>query len=288
LSDADLRKANLRKANLSEANLRWSNLHGTNLNGANLDDADLREAKLVDSNLTGANLTGTNLSRANLAGAHLGSTFFFKSLLDNMKNIDTTIHHGPSNLDHFTIARADPRLPSSFLRGCGLPNLIIDNVAALRGDAIQFYSCFISYSTSDDDFAQRLHDSLQGKGVRCWFAPHDMQGGRKLHEQINEAIRIHDKLILILSEASMESNWVEHEVRRAYKRQQREDRRVLFPLRLVRYEALKEWELFSADMGRDLAEDIREYYIPGFSDWKDHDAYQEAFNRLLRDLRAAD
>ncbi len=31
------------------------------------------------------------------------------------------------------------------------------------------------------------------------FALHDVQGGRKLHEQIDEAIRLHAKLLLILS-----------------------------------------------------------------------------------------
>jgi hypothetical protein len=29
------------------------------------------------------------------------------------------------------------------------------------------------------------------KGVRCWFAPHDIQGGKTIHEQIDEAIRLH-------------------------------------------------------------------------------------------------
>ncbi len=78
------------------------------------------------------------------------------------------------------------------------------------GRPIEFYSCFISYSTKDQEFAERLHADLQAKGVRCWFAPHDMKGGRKLHEQIDEAIRLHDKLLLILSEHSMSSNWVQN------------------------------------------------------------------------------
>jgi hypothetical protein len=47
--------------------------------------------------------------------------------------------------------------------------------------------------------------------VRCWFAPHDIQSGKKLHEQIDEAIRLHDKLLLILSPHSMQSEWVKTE-----------------------------------------------------------------------------
>src|SRR5437764_6089173 len=30
---------------------------------------------------------------------------------------------------------------------------------------------------------------------------------------------------------------------------------------------------------------VREYFIPDFSLWKDHDAFEAAFSRLLRDLK---
>ena len=42
---------------------------------------------------------------------------------------------------------------------------------------------FISYSTKDQDFDERLHTDLQDKGVRCWFAPEDVQGGKKLSQK---------------------------------------------------------------------------------------------------------
>ncbi len=90
------------------------------------------------------------------------------------------------------------------------------------GRPIEFYSCFISYSTKDQEFADRLYADLQAKGVRCWFAPHDIRGGRKIHEQIDEAIRLHDKLLLILSEDSMASDWVQSEIAKARKREAQE------------------------------------------------------------------
>jgi hypothetical protein len=80
---------------------------------------------------------------------------------------------------------------------------------------IQFYSCFISYSSKDQEFAERLHADLQNKGVRCWFAPHDMAIGAKIIDAIDEAIRLRDKVLLILSENSVASDWVEEEVTRA-------------------------------------------------------------------------
>ena len=39
-------------------------------------------------------------------------------------------------------------------------------------------------------------------------------------------------------------------------------------------------------LGKDMAVEVREYFIPDFSTWKDHDAYKKAFDRLLRDLKA--
>ena len=32
-------------------------------------------------------------------------------------------------------------------------------------------------------------------------------------------------------------------------------------------------------------EEICKYFIPDFSNWKDHDAYTAAFERLIQDLR---
>src|SRR5579864_2143112 len=152
--------------------------------------------------------------------------------------------------------------------------------------AIQFYSCFISYSGKDQIFAERLYADLQAKCVRCWFAPHDVQGGKKLHEQIDNAIQMHERLLLILSPNSINSEWVKTEIAKARKREIQEGKRVLFPVRLnMSFEELQEWECFDADRGKDSAREIREYYIPDFTEWKDHDRYQEEFTKLLRDLK---
>ena len=49
---------------------------------------------------------------------------------------------------------------------------------------------------------------------------------------------------------------------------------------------IRAWECFDADSGKDLATELREYFIPDFSNWKNHDAFESAFARLLQDLRA--
>jgi hypothetical protein len=172
------------------------------------------------------------------------------------------------------------------LRGAGVPDEFIDFVTSMSRRAIEFYSCFISYSTHDQEFADRLHADLQAKGVRCWFAPHDIKGGRKIHEQIDDAIRLHDKVLVILSEHGISSEWLKTEIAKARRRELKEGRRVLFPAGLVGFERLRDWECFDSDTGKDSAREIREYFIPDFSNWKNHNSYQTAFQQLIGDLKA--
>ena len=86
---------------------------------------------------------------------------------------------------------------------------------SLVGKPINYYSCFISYSSKDDAFARRLYADLQSHNVRCWFAPEDLKWGERIRTGIDKAIRLHDKLLLILSKSSVASGWVEREVKTA-------------------------------------------------------------------------
>jgi uncharacterized protein YjbI with pentapeptide repeats len=303
LKDAALFETDLSQANLSEADLtgadlrrvlefkrlsvhqRGSELHITRHPILPFTPRSLRQANLSGALLLGANLCGADLTGADLTGAHLGGTLLAGTNLSGAKGLGSCDHRGPSKIDFQTLRISGP-LPLSFLRGCGVPDVLIEYLPSLLGQAIQFYSCFISYSTDDQDFADRLHADLQNKGVRCWFAPHDIQAGRKLEEQIDEAIRMYDRLLLILSEHSMRSEWVKTEIARARQKELNEQRQVLFPITLVPFERIKEWKNFDADTGKDSAREIREYFVPDFSAWKDHDSYQKAFERLVGDLKA--
>jgi hypothetical protein len=195
-----------------------------------------------------------------------------------VKGLESIQHEGPSTVGVDTLILSRRRIPEAFLRGCGVPEALIAYLPSLISgmEPIQFDSCFISYSTRDQDFAERLHSRLRDRGLRVWFAPEDVQGGKKLHEQIDEAIRYHDRLLLVLSPESMASESVRTEIRNARKAEIREGRRKLFPIRLVDFEAIRDWECFDADSGKDPGVEIREYFIPDFSDWKDHDAFEAA------------
>jgi DNA-binding response OmpR family regulator len=148
-------------------------------------------------------------------------------------------------------------------------------------------ACFISYSTEDKEFAERLYADLRENGIRCWFAPHEMRGGQKLHDQIVDAIRLHDRVLVILSEHSMRSRWVRTEIAEARQKEADERRQVLFPIGLVPFESIRAWKCFDADIGSDAAREIREYYIPDFSNWRDDASYRNTLRQLVADLKQA-
>jgi uncharacterized protein YjbI with pentapeptide repeats len=284
LSQANLDGVSLGKAFLGRANLNRASINGAYLHWADLTLTDLSQAELRKTDLRGANLRFAILNMADLTGASVGYTNFANVDLSGVKGLDTLEHSRPSSIGIDTIYRSKGKIPHIFLRGAGVPENFIEYMASLVGTGIEFYSLFISYSTQDHEFAERLYADLQAKGVRCWFAPHKLKSGKKVHKQIDEAIRVYDKLLLILSPDSMGSEWVRTEIAIARKREVDQKREVLFPIGLCPFETIRKWEYFDSDIGKDSAREIREFHIPDFSNWKDHDAYKLAFDRLLDDL----
>jgi len=256
---------------LTDAHLRYAELRAADLRMAMLTGADLRGARLIQANLSHADLTG-----ANLAGAELSATIFGDVDLSKTKGLDDILHQGPSIIGVDTIYRSKGEIPEAFLRGAGVADNFITFARSLVGKAIEFYSCFISYSSKDQEFAERLHADLRARNLRCWFAPEDLKIGDRFQERIEESIRLFDKVVVVLSEASVESRWVEREVDTAREREDRENRTVLFPIRIdeALWNAPQPW----------AAEIRRARYVGNFSFWKDHDSYQKALQRLLRDL----
>lgn len=283
---ATLTRAKLIDANLFEARLFDADLSGADLTRANLRGADLTQVDLINANLRGANLIDADLSNSHLQNAHfegsvLGHTTLGHLDLRDVNGLEAVTHLGPSIVGVDTIYLSQGKIPEQFLRGSGIPDTFITFMKSLvaSGSPFEFYSCFISYSTRDDTFASSLYADLQIRGVRCWYAPEDLKIGDKFRTSIDESIRIHDKLLLVLSGDSIRSQWVEKEVETAFERERRENRIVLFPIRLDD-EVMRTNESWAADIRRTRQ-------IGDFTLWKDHDSYEKAFRRLLKDLKAA-
>jgi hypothetical protein len=265
-----------------------ADLGGADLTGANFQGSQLSIVDLSHGNLTGADLSRTiliatdfhigMLHGVNLSNSIIGHTRFTGVGLSKVKGLSTLQHQFPSTIDLNTIYMSKGNIPEVFLRGCGVPEDFIVYMKSLVGKAIDFYSCFISYSSKDDAFAQRLHADLQQKGVRCWFAPEDLKIGDKFRTRIDESIHIYDKVMVILSQHSIRSPWVEEEVEAALEKERKQNKLVLFPIRLDDA-AMETDQAWAASLRRTR-------HIGDFRAWKDHDPYQKSFERLLRDLKA--
>jgi len=195
-----------------------------------------------------------------------------------VKGLESVEHHFPSTLGIDTIYRSNGMIPEVFLRGCGVPDTFITFAQSLVNLAIDNYSCFISYSSKNQALAERLYADLQNNGVRCWLATEDLKIGEKTRSAIDEAIRTHEKLLLILSKHSVESQWVEQEVEGALEKERKQNRTILFPIRI-------DDAVMKAEAGW-AAYIKRTRNIGDFRKWKDHDRYRKDLDRLLRDLKA--
>lgn len=303
LSEANLRGANLREANLQGANLTGSNLRGTklnssnlsqanisradlsfselnraNLSGADLSGADLSNSILKDANLIGANLTGANLEGADLTNAIIGKTLFGNVDLSNVKGLESMLHLGPSTIGIDTIYKSMGKVPVLFLRNAGVPRHLIDYIELFVDQNKKHYSCFISYSDKNEEFAHKLYEDLQAHGVRCWLATEKLKRRDRNHAIIDAAVNLHDKLILILSEDSIDSEWAENEFNHAIENERRSGKTVLVPISLddaVKY-AEQPWVIKMR----------KSRYTDDFSMWQDSDFYQEALSYLLEELSA--
>ncbi|HLG63867.1 MAG TPA: toll/interleukin-1 receptor domain-containing protein [Ktedonosporobacter sp.] len=283
LSYVSLRNANLIEAKLSEARLQGAHLSGADLNRANLLHADLSQADLSGANLSHADLSGANLNRTYLSGANLSgvktvSTVFTNLDLRAVKGLAEINHVGPSPVLLHTVQLPSDGSALHFLRGAGVPDEWIDFWRSTTMSPVHYHSVFISYTSKDEALAHRLYTDLQDRGVRCWFAPEDMKIGDKIRSRIDEAIHLQDKLLLLLSEHSLDSPWVEDEVEAALEKEQRQQREVLFPVRLD--ESVMQTSQAWATKLR------RTRHIGDFTRWTDPQEYQQAFGRLLRDLKA--
>ncbi len=296
LTQVNLSYTDLRKANLSHADISGSNLTGADVGGANLWDADLSEADLSRVNFAVANLWSVRVKKSNFSNARVAGTFFGKSDLSEAIGLEYITHYNPSTIGMDTIATSRGKVPEVFLRGCGLSdweieeaklynpelnneeiNKILYRIYDLRAiQALQISPLFISYSHADTQFVDKIESQLNSKGIRFWRDIHDMKAGR-IENQIDQAISQNRTVLLVLSENSIKSDWVEHEVRTARGLEKDMGRDVLCPIALD-----DSWK--SSPWPKRVMEQIMEYNILDFSAWEDEVKFEGMFRKLIDGL----
>ena len=306
LSDANLREADLGETNLSGAQLIGAHADETNLDGANLGGANLRAAvirgsKLGSADLSAANLQETRIEKTDLQGSNFGKTVMGNTVLDDVDlsqvlGLDHVQFSAPSILGRTTFVKSSGKIPEAFLRGCGLsdweieetklfdPNLsngeiseILYKVYDLRAtQALQISPLFISYSHADSQFVDKFGSYLDQKGIRYWRDIHKATAG-PLEEQVNRAIRQNPTVLVVLSENSIKSDWVQHEVRAARETGKEMGRHVLCPVALDDSWKTSPWP-------KRIMEQIMEYNILDFSEWEHDSRFYSVFRKLIDGL----
>ncbi len=313
LSDANLHSADLWKTDLRRANLRKATLWSTDLVEADLIEADLAEANLwltdlwladlSNANLSEADLfaskfVNTNLYRANFSKAVFSDMIIGNSDLSEAVNLSRIKHDSPTVIGIDTLRLSKGKIPEAFLRGCGLsdweiessklytPGLSNEEIINIKQKVfelseerqLQILHLFISYSHKDGAFVDKLEPCFTSRGIRFWRDDHDLKAGR-LEKQIDRAIRFNPTVLLVLSKESIQSDWVEHEVKSAREMEKEINRDVLCPVALD-----EEWKKPSGSWSQVLMDQVMKYNILDFSHWEDDASFNTLFERLVEGL----
>ncbi len=303
LSGSDLSEAIITDANLWSAIISYADALATDFTGSNLQHINASHANLEEANFSYCNLRGALLDKANFKKAIFQDTILADINFKSINNLDQIQHLGPSVIDLKSILQSTG-LPKDFLLGCGLTPIelsvihllkasqseiqfdeLLERLLAIRNqEKIVFYSCFISYSHQDRQFARKLFSALQKHGIRCWFDEHDLKPGDTIGEKIERGIGLTDKILLCCSENSLNSWWVENELESAFHKERRAREKyrkvnnVLIPINIDNH-------IYSDAWTSGYKSQIRKRIIADFSNWQDEVSFNSSFDFLLKGLK---
>ena len=278
LTNADLSGADLSNAGLYESDLINSNLCKAQLNSARLFWSNLRGADLSYSDMRGVDLSGIDdMTGVIMTRAVVGWTIFGDLDLRDVEGLETVRHEAPSTIGIDTIFRSNGQIPKKFLVEAGVPEDFIEYVPSLLGKPIEFYSCFISHSTKDKQFCDRLVQDLKATPIRTWYFQENAKWGEPMWGEIDCAISHFDKVIVVCSRSSLTSNPVLREIERALRREDQLARNVLFPIRIDDF-IFSGWE-------HPRRPDVIQKIIGDFRNWKrDPSQYKSSLAKLIEAL----
>jgi hypothetical protein len=179
--------------------------------------------------LVAAEFNSTDIRGADFKGSHVFASSFFNIDLSAAKNLNLASYHGDSRIDYQTI-KLSQSVPTPLLAACGVAHFHIPYIDAISKNSAKHPSCFISHSVKDHKFIERFRNELANSGVRTWFAPRDLPFGASTRDVIESQIKSHDRLIVILSKSSLQSQWVQFEVETALELERKKRSEIIIPV----------------------------------------------------------
>ncbi len=229
---------------------------------------------------------------ADFTGAAFDATTIGAVDLSVVRGLGEAIHRAGSNVDAITVELTASGLkqePSNrgaieaFLRSAGVPDTYVSFFRSQIAGAPEYYSCFISYNHADRAFARRLTSSLKGCGISCFVDEHQVLPGDHILDAVDRGIRLWDKVLLCCSRESLASIWVDREIEKTLKKEERlwkeRGERVLaiIPLNLDGY--LFNWQSEKADL-------VQARLAADFTGWEhDNAKFEEQFEKVVKALR---
>ena len=118
---------------------------------------------------------------------------------------------------------------------------------------------FLSYSKVDRDFARRLYNSLIGSNIEVWMDEREIRVGDEIRQKIDDGISSYDFFGIVVSNASINSRWIQYELSAAFMREMEEKRVVILPIKIDNTKlppliSSKRYADFSADFSIGLNE----------------------------------
>lgn len=292
LSNQKFDGINLCEGDFYKVNFTNSSLVGCDLSKADFTKANFTNAKLDGAFLVKSYLLETIFVNTSFLNCTFRETIFANAVIKKAQNLEQGVYLGYSYIDFKTINNSRG-LPKSFLLGIGLKewevNFLLSedkNILKLTELSLQieqdrneientYHSVFLSYSEKDINFASRFYADLIRSEIKCWFAPENIYYGSDIFDSIDQAIENFDKMIVILSKNSVESIWVEDEVKKMFSIEREKKEKLILPILIENIDNtnFKPWV-------KKLLEN--RHYAKIF-DWNTNDAhYEYTLSKILR------
>lgn len=280
-SDATLTGLKAIAADFSTAQLRNTNMSNSTLAACVFWGANLTNVNLTSSNLQNANFTDSILDNTDFKSASIGSTLFLRTSLNDALNLSSLFANEKSIIDLETIIKSRSQL-KTLISKIGIPMKSEDHVLDIFDSSIsQLYPVFLSHSSIDKPFASKVYNELSNQGCQIWYDEYQINPGDVIHKKIYHGIENFDKLLLICSENSLNSWWVNDEIEKILAKERQLTKKygkqynLLIPIKIDDY--VHSWDSHYKTI-------IEQRSIGDFKNWNSKDQFEKSIAHLMKGL----